>query len=106
MEVLCIFRMYARKMVGNLGSVLALGERAKTVDNCFCDAKSTKQGVSVFERTEKTETTMRLDRRRSRRCRRRFKSNIFFWMYARESCEQLSVARLLINIAKIYHIGM
>ena len=53
-------------------SALALGERAKTVDDCFCDAKSTKQRVSAFECTEKVETTMRLDRRRSRRCRRNY----------------------------------
>ena len=43
------------------GSALALGERVKTTECCFCEAKSTKQVVKG-ELYVRRITTMRLDR--------------------------------------------
>ena len=45
------------------------GERGKTVDNCFYEAKSTKQGVWGFKGTKNPQTTMRLDRYENAVCK-------------------------------------
>jgi len=41
-----------------VGSALALGEQAKTVNNRFCDAKSAKQGVRFDGLCPSQMTTM------------------------------------------------
>ena len=45
------------------------GERRKTVENCFYEAKSTKQGVWGFKGTKNPQTTMRLDRYENAVCK-------------------------------------
>ena len=64
-----VFQAYCVSGCSADGSALALGEPVKTTKCCFYEAKYTKQGVEVGLYVRRA-TTMRLYRRRSRRCRR------------------------------------
>ena len=53
-QIINLYRdVCAEKMLASFGSARALGERWKTVENCFSEAKSTKQGEWVFEDTKR-----------------------------------------------------
>ena len=64
------YKIIRTKLISRCGAEpRALGERAKTINYCFCEVMCIKQGVEGGRSVQRA-TTMRLQWWRSQRCRR------------------------------------